>query len=191
MANSKDIKSGSENPELHFRQITETDPRLDEVRELYEASFPPNERQPFGELFSGFYGEMETLAAFEKDRLVGIVMLLSHEEITHILYFAVEPGLRSRGYGSRMLKLIRDRYPVQKIIADIERPGENIPNESQRENRIAFYLNNGYRFTEIEYRWEGEDYSIMSHGGDVTWDAFRRFWQYYYSNGQIVRPEAG
>ncbi len=173
---------------MYFRRITEKDPQLDKVRTLYESSFPPNERQPFSGIFSDFYGETEVLAAFEGNSLAGIIMLLSHEEITHILYFAVEPELRCRGYGSRMLGLVRELYPGQKIIADIERPGENMPNESQRENRTAFYLNNGYRFTEIEYRWEGEDYSILSCGGDVTWDAFRRFWRYYYSNGQLVRP---
>ena len=91
-------------------------------------------------------GAGEVLSVREEDRFIGLAILLTWQDITHILYFAVQPELRCRGYGSRMLGLIRDLYPGQKIIADIERPGENLPNESQRENRTAFYLNNGYRF---------------------------------------------
>ena len=42
--------------ELRFRKITPQDPVVQEVKALYEASFPPEEQRPFYALFSEFYG---------------------------------------------------------------------------------------------------------------------------------------
>lgn len=168
---------------LYFRSITPKDPWYSEVQRLYEASFPLNERRPFSALFTDFHGEGKIMAAMTGGQISGMVVLLSHKEITHILYIAVEENLRSFGYGSRMLELIREQYPGQKIVADLERPKESAPNESQRERRIAFYQKNGYILTEINYCWEGEDYCIVSNGGDVTKKEFGDFWKYFYSNG--------
>lgn len=167
--------------ELYFRPISEEHPRLEEIQSLYEASFPPNERRPFSALFSEFHGEGELLAVLENDRLAGLVMLLSFEDITHILYLAVPAELRDQGYGSRILDMIRQRYPGQRIVADLERPEKDSVNKVQRERRVDFYRKNGYLFTEVAYRWEGEDYFIMSNGGDVTRAEFGRFWQHFYS----------
>ena len=162
-----------------LKKIDLPDPLAGEGRALYEASFPANERRPLEELVSGFRGKGELLAALEGGRFVGMISLLSVEDITHILYFAVREELRNRGYGSRILALIRERYPCQRIIADLERPEEGAPNGEQRERRVAFYRNNGYVFTEVAYRWEGEDYCIMSSGGNVSREEFRRFWEHF------------
>ena len=167
---------------LQLRPINRDDPWYDEARRLYEASFPPNERSPFSALFSDFHGEEEIMAALEETRFIGMAVLLTWQDITHILYIAVEEELRSRGYGSRILELIRKSYPGQKIIADLERPEKKARNESQRESRIAFYIKNGYSFTDIEYRWKNEDYCIMSNGGNVSRKAFGNFWEHFYSN---------
>lgn len=169
--------------ELYFKAVNAGDPWYSEVLRLYEASFPANERRPFPDLFTDFYGEADVLAVMDGSQIAGMLVLLTHKDITHILYFAVEENLRSRGYGSYMLELIRKKYPGQKIVADLERPDENAPNESQREHRVAFYRKNGYEFTEINYRWEGEDYCIMSNGGNVTREEFRSFWKYFFANG--------
>ncbi len=171
----------SENaPELLLRPLDAGDALCDEVRELYEASFPVNERRPFSALFTDFGGRGELFAALEAETFIGMICLLSLEDITHILYFAVKPELRGRGYGSRILSLIRDRYRGQRIIADLERPQEGSPNKIQREKRIAFYRENGYLFTDVVYIWEDEDYLLMSSGGNVTMDEFRNFWRWFF-----------
>ena len=165
-------------PEL--RLIRREDPWYSEAERLYDDSFPPNERPPFSALFTEFGGAEELLAVLDGDRFAGLAVLLTYQDITHILYLAVEEGLRGCGYGSRILALIRERYPGQKIIADLELPEADTPNEVQREKRIAFYRKNGYCLTGIVYRWEGEDYCIMASGGTVTREAFGKFWHHFY-----------
>ena len=126
------------------------------------------------------------LAFLDGDTFAGMTFLLTFEDITHILYLAVPQDLRDKGYGSAILQKIRELYQGQRIIADLELPEANIPNETQREKRVSFYEKNGYVFTDIVYRWENEEYRIMSSGGDVTFDEFRRFWQYF-----LVRLSSG
>ena len=53
------------------------------------------------------------------------------------------------------------------------------PNKTQREERIAFYRRNGFEDTEVAYRWENEDYRIMSNGGDVSKREFWLFWDHF------------
>ena len=65
------------------------------------------------------------------------------------------------------------RCPGNRIIVDVEQQEEGVPNRAHREERIAFSRRNGYLDPGIAYRWEGEDYRIMSSGGDV---ARRDFW---------------
>ena len=155
------------------------DPMYENVKELYESSFPENERRPLNELTEGFRGEGELLAALDEGTFVGMVSLLSFEDITHILYFAVRDELRNHGYGSKILTLIRAHCPGQRIIVDVERPEDGVPNKTQREERIAFYRRNGFVDTEVAYRWENEDYRIMSNGGDVSKREFWLFWDHF------------
>lgn len=170
--------------ELQLVPLSKSDPDIDAVRELYESAFPENERGSFSALFLDFQGAEELLAAREGELLAGLIVMLTLEDISHILYFAVMPELRGGGYGSRILKLVRERYSGQRIIADLELPEDGVNNEPERERRIVFYEKNGYCRTEIVYRWEGEDYCIMSNGGNVTEKEFSNFWRYFYSRGQ-------
>lgn len=156
-------------------------PWLPQIRKLYESSFPDNERRPLDTLLNDQTGAGEVFAALDEGRFVGLAVLLTHGDLTHILYFAVEAFLRGRGYGSDLLAAIRGRYPGQRILADVEAPDPRADNRAQRERRIAFYRRNGYEMTEIRYNWVGENYVILSAGGPVTGPEFGAFWHYFYS----------
>lgn len=166
--------------DLRLEKLKEEDSVFDEVAALYEASFPANESYPFSVINGGFKGQCRVYAVYDGDLLVGMISVLSHKDITHIMYLAVEPELRNRGYGSAILKILREELPGQRIIADVETPKADAENNVQREKRVEFYRKNGYVFTEIAYRWEDEDYRIMSNGGSVTGKEFGAFWHYFF-----------
>ena len=52
--------------------------------------------------------------------LCGFSNSITHGSITNIVYFAVKPELRSRGYGSQILQAIRRQHPDTRIVVDIE-----------------------------------------------------------------------
>ena len=165
---------------LECSNVSMREPVCDEIKKLCETSFPPNEWRPFSDLYHDFGDKCELLAFYDDRTFVGSAIMLTFGGITHILYLAVKPELRDRGYGSMILEHIRMLYRGQRIIADLEDPENDSPNRSQREKRIVFYRKNGYSPTEIRYKWENEYYLIMSNGGEVTWEEFRRFWRYFY-----------
>ena len=165
---------------LEYRTFSMREPVCDEIKSLCETSFPPNEWRPFSDLDHDFGDKCELLAFYDDRTFVGSAIMLTFGDITHILYLAVKPELRDRGYGSMILEHIRMLYRGQRIIADLEDPEKDSPNRSQREKRIGFYRKNGYSPTEIRYKWENEYYLIMSNGREVTWQEFRRFWRYFY-----------
>lgn len=167
--------------DLKIIPVSVGDPLAESVKTLYESAFPVSERQPFSHLFSGFHSEGELFAFLDGEIFAGMACLLSYRDITHILYLAVPEQFHGKGYGSCILGLIRKRYPGQRIIADLEDPGKDSSNVDQRKERIRFYRKNGYDFTDVSYRWRGEDYLIMSSGGNISGDELSEFWQYFYS----------
>ena len=156
-------------------------PYLPDILALYRAAFPANERRPLDALLNDKSGAGEVFAVLDGDTFIGLVILLTHGDITHILYFAVVEALRGRGYGAEILAAIRRRYPKQRILADLEAPDENADNHQQRARRIDFYLRNGYARTDIGYTWIGERYVILCAGGSITGREFGDFWEYFYN----------
>ena len=165
---------------LEMTRVTEASPLLKDVMALYLRAFPANERRPLDVLLRDETGAGEVLAVHDGERFVGLVILLTWQDITHILYFAVTEALRCRGYGREILRLIPDSHPGHRIIADLEEPFDGAANRRQRERRMAFYARNGFRETDIRYAWRGERYVIISLGGNVTEDEFEHFWKYFY-----------
>lgn len=64
--------------------------------------------------------------------------VLNSPDITHIVYLAIEDGLRGCGYGSRALELLHDFYYGKRMMVDIELPDGTSENESQRVQRKQF-----------------------------------------------------
>lgn len=146
------------------------------IRSLYTRAFPANERRPLGPLLDDTTGHSQVLSAYCEDGFCGFVCILEWADIVHIIYFAVEENLRGRGLGSEILRAVHQAGPQKRVIVDIEEPDSSAPNHEQRIKRKAFYLHNGYRETDIRYRWLGTDYVILSHGGNMTEEEFGRFW---------------
>ena len=181
------IDSGNksmENDILRLEIIDEDSKYLEETMRLYQDSFPANERRPLMPLITDPKKEGVIFAVLNEDQYVGFIALLTHEKITHILYFATEESLRDKGFGKRILQLVKEAFPDHIIIADVEELDEESDNSEQRKKRIQFYLKNGYRQTDIEYDWRDEHYVIFVNGDYISRDDFENFWDYFYKQRQ-------
>ena len=155
---------------------------LNQAMKLYRRAFPSNERQPLAPLLNDPLKQGEIFGALDDKGFAGFFVLLTYKDITHILYLAIEEDRREYGYGSEILKLIQMMYPNNRIIADVEMVEEDSENYLQRKKRMHFYLRNGYQLTEVRYRWEEEDYVILTSKGTLSTQKFREFWNYFYQN---------
>ena len=65
----------------------------------------------------------------------------------------------------------------KRIIVDIEREVPGNPENEIRKRRKNFYLRNGYKETEVRYRWQEEAYEILVFGGELSREDFGNFWK--------------
>ena len=163
---------------LQFFDVTRDAPWFPQVKALYESAFPANERIPIKHLLDDKI-KREFWAFFDGDLFCGFSNSITHGSITNIVYFAVVPELRSRGYGSQILQVIREQHPDTRIVVDIEVEEDSKDAEEleRRNRRRDFYLRNGFGSSPVDYVWQGEHYRLLSAGGIVTEKEFRDFWK--------------
>ena len=166
--------------DLKLEIINDNSVYLEETIRLYKDAFPSNERRPLDPLINDPKREGVVYAVLKDDLYIGFIVLLSHKTITHILYFATEEKYRDRGFGRKILELVKEAFPDHRIIADLEEPDEHSFNNDQRLKRMKFYLRNGYRQTDIEYEWRDEKYVILVNGDYISEQEFDDFWEYFY-----------
>ena len=168
---------------LQFFDVTKKSPWLPQVKALYESAFPANERIPIKHLLDDKI-KREFWAFFDGDLFCGFSNSITHGSITNIVYFAVVPELRSRGYGSQILQVIREQHPDTRIVVDIEVEEDSKDAEEleRRNRRRDFYLRNGFGSSPVDYVWQGEHYRLLTAGGTVTEKEFRDFWKEILKN---------
>ena len=171
---------------LQYFEVTKKSPWLPQVKALYESAFPANERIPIKHLLDDKI-KREFWAFFDKEdgesgaapKFCGFSNSITHGSITNIVYFAVVPELRSRGYGSKILQAIREKHPNSRIVVDIEVEEDSKDAEEleRRNRRRDFYQRNGFGSSPVDYVWQGEHYRLLTAGGTVTEKEFRDFWK--------------
>ena len=176
---------------LQYFEVTKKSPWFPQVKALYESAFPANERIPIKHLLDDKI-KREFWAFFYKDdgenaaapKFCGFSNSITHGSITNIVYFAVVPELRSRGYGSQILQVIREQHPDTRIVVDIEVEEDSKDAEEleRRNRRRDFYLRNGFGSSPVDYVWQGEHYRLLTAGGTVTEKEFRDFWKEILKN---------
>ena len=168
---------------LQYFEVTKKSPWLPQVKALYESAFPANERIPIKHVLDDKI-KREFWAFFDGDLFCGFSNSITHGSITNIVYFAVVPELRSRGYGSQILQAIRRQHPDTRIVVDIEVEEDSKDAEEleRRNRRREFYTRNGFDSSPVDYVWQGEHYRLLSAGGTVTDKEFRDFWKEILKN---------
>ena len=174
---------------LQFFDVTKKSPWLPQVKALYESAFPANERIPIKHLLDDkikreFWAENTADENTAAPKFCGFSNSISLGDITNIVYFAVVPELRSRGYGSQILQVIRRQHPDTRIVVDIEVEEDSKDAEEleRRNRRRDFYQRNGFDPSPFDYVWQGEHYRLLSAGGIVTEKEFRNFWKEILKN---------
>ncbi|MDO6390759.1 GNAT family N-acetyltransferase [Pontibacter sp. BT731] len=118
----------------HLRLTNTSHHLFEQAWELYEQSFPVEERRPLHwqlEIMPHASYHFELI--LQKDALVGILLWWSFKEIRFIEHFATAPNLRGRGYGRLILEAFASRS-TRHVLLEVEPPHEEI-----QQRRIRFY----------------------------------------------------
>ena len=167
------------NGALKMNILDKNHPDINNVLLLYYSAFPKNELIDFNAFYSPRF-KSDVISIYDNNQFVGFAVILTKNNISNIMYFAIEPNLRGKGYGTQSLKQISEYYKNNKIILDVEDPFE-CNNEREREKRlkrIYFYTRAGFKLTNIKYEWGNEFYVIMiNKNADLSEKEFWEFWK--------------
>lgn len=137
------------------------------IKEIYENSFPENERVDFVTLFDkGVFPQYEMYGFYENKEAIGFAYLLVEEELNlaFLGYIAVKDGLRDVGKGSKMINFLKEKYNNKCIAVNIESSTVKCDNKKERLMRENFYYKNGFKYTGIQFKNRGETFNSYYYG---------------------------
>ena len=120
------------------------------MKELYTSAFPVNEQIPMPFLlWKAKKAFVDFLAFYDEGQFVGFIYLITNNDLTLVLFVAVNSKIQSKGYGGKIMNHVKILYPNNRIILNIEALDECAGNNEQRIKRRAFYIKNGYNSSGI------------------------------------------
>lgn len=173
---------------MYTKRITPDFPDLGKVESLAREAFPPEEYLAPSELIAmDQRGKLAFLALYDEAQFVGFMAVCAFESLAYLFFLAVDPALRSHGYGGQALALLETLYPGRQQVVDLEMPDEQASNNTQRLSRRAFYLRHGYKPTGHFLSYLGVDYEILSKESAFGLEAFQRMMKTFPISGFTPR----
>ena len=130
------------------------------VNTIYKKSFPKEERYiSLNKMIKN--KDMELYCLVNKEEICGIICLIKYKEMVFILYLAINPEIRSKGYGSYLLNWCLKKYNEKDIYLNIDEVNENEKDYEIRKRRQKFYLKNGFYMTDYISKENGKNFNIL------------------------------
>lgn len=104
---------------------------------------------------------------YEGEELFGYVYFVKSKikDSLFIDYLAICRDYRSKGFGSRFIQIITEKISEEysSLIAEVENPDFSFDeiDKINRERRIKFYLENGFKLTNLKSRVLTDDYVMI------------------------------
>lgn len=105
--------------------------------------------------------QLKVHALYDQETFVGMAIYYNSESTVYLAYLAVDPRLRGKGYGSKILRMLEEKYPDQQIVLDIEPLDPSADNYAQRVSRLKFYQQNGWNRTHELLKDEDGQYEAL------------------------------
>lgn len=151
--------------------------QLEDIRKLYESSFPKSEKKPFEFMRKKQKeGYFDMLAIEEEEgKFCGLAIMLLAGGWVLLDYLAIDPGCQGTGLGSRTLAALQERYGKERIVVEIEstiRDAEGSGNGQERLRRKAFYLRNGMVPMGFLVDLFGVEMEVLTFGSQITFEQY-------------------
>ncbi len=125
---------------------TVNDPYFKEAWQLYEASFPQEERRTLNvqeKIMANDSYNFQVMLL--ESKVVGFLLWWEFEEVVFVEHFATSPNLRGKGYGKTILQEFLDREE-KPVVLEVELPEPGI-----KLRRIEFYKRLGFALNPHPY----------------------------------------
>ena len=158
------------------------------VKNLYEASFPVQERISWPWMvWMALLGQADFLAYFDGQDFAGFSYSLRSKTTYYLLFLAIPSQHQSQGYGRQILQEVARRAGQRPIFLVIEPLDESADNYAIRLKRLAFYEKNGYQLTDYIYFENQEVYQVLTNHFPANFQDFERLAKKIELSGMKIR----
>ena len=156
---------------------------INEIEKLYLNSFPEDEKFPFWVLGKcSKENNSDLYAILDNDKLIGMCYIVNCGNAYYLMYLAVEPRLRNKKYGSKILTDLKEKYKTLFLSIDI-------PVDDISTSRKNFYLRNGFYETNKFYDDTGVTYEVLCTNDkyEITDDIMKMRYTNMTNNSEIFK----
>lgn len=157
---------------------------LDMIESLYLVSFPKNERKPFNLILEKCNdGSMEVITIQnDTDDFLGFAIMIIHNDMVLLDYFAIAPEHRGKNIGSSALKMLFEKYNNKRFILEIENTEVECGNLEERIRRKAFYIRNGMKVMPYKINLIGVEMEVLTHNCEVSYEKYYSIYKNTFSD---------
>lgn len=154
--------------QIKFQKLTAESKDILFFSEVNNEAFPPSEHMTMDEILD-FANATDTdvLGIYDEAQPIGFIVIMKNDRCGYIYFYAIDSRLRSKGYGSAVLKQLNDEYKDIQMTLDFEILDENAENYAQRLRRRQFYLRNGFHETGRYTMLRDEKFEVVCNGGEL------------------------
>lgn len=154
---------------LTVKKVNSSLKEYDKVLQIYNDSFPQNEKLPVWLLkIMSKRNSVKFLAFYNENIFCGFTYLVYYKKTTYVFYLAIDESNRSKGYGSQILNWIVENNKDSRIVLNIETVDAKYSNYEQRLRRKKFYIKNGFIDTNYKLKYREDSYDILYKGYDFS-----------------------
>ncbi|MCI6616152.1 GNAT family N-acetyltransferase [Ruminococcus sp.] len=164
---------------------------LKEIEYLYLTAFPKNERKPFDLILEKCNNGSIEIISIQNDNsnFLGFAIMILHDDMVLLDYFAIAPESRGQNLGSTALKMLFERYNNKRFILEIENTEIESDNLEERKRRKAFYLKNGMSVMPYKVNLIGVEMEILTRNCDVTYEEYYSTYENTFSDEYCCKIE--
>ncbi len=165
---------------LHLKAVKKSLPEYKKIKKLYHDAFPLDERAPFWLLMRRANREnVDFWAVYHEEEWVGLVYVISREDLSYLFYLAIAEDVRGKGYGSAVLAAVKEKYAGRRIMLAIEELDERAENYAERIRRKQFYEKNGLHLMDYKMREAKVIYDVMGIADTVSPEEYGEMMKQY------------
>jgi len=148
--------------QLNVKPITRRLPEFFDVCNLMKTAFPKDELISISLWRAiAIRKNIHFFAVYDDKKFIGIVYVAESEKYVYIPFLAVCENERNKGYGSHIVKLIKENYK-KTLVLHIEPLDPSAKNYEQRVRRAEFYHKNNIEDTYYRFDFLGVPFAVYS-----------------------------
>lgn len=152
------------------------------IYRLYQSAFPRSEKKPFSMIRSMHKkGKSDVWYCENGGKFAGLVITINGPDKVLLDYLAVHGKCRGQGFGSEILRQMREQYRGKGVFLEIETVKESAENYEERKRRKQFYLSNGMTELGVFVELFGVEMELLGFDCILTFDEYYAFYRDNYN----------